>query len=173
MALTLTAAQLAEIAKKVKAPKQLIEIDLDGDFIRLATGDTITWDGKTFVKSGLKVSSVKTGKAGVQTCRIEIIDTDHIFKELILSTGFIFREVTYWKVYGEQPYAAGDPIKAFNGEIISVPKMKETVMFNCMTTNAAQRKAPIVLLGPPEVKHMPRPGQKILIGREMYTVEFK
>jgi len=171
MTIPLTTAQDNELVKTVQKPKHFVEISLGVQTIRLCTGDTITWNGNTYQKAGLKVSDITTGKAGVQQCRIEILDSNHVWKKLAVATGFEFRLVSVWEVYGEQPFAVDDPIKVFLGEIVRVPSMRDTIVFDCMTTNAAQRKIPFLLLGAPSIKHMPRPGQQVLIGNELYTVE--
>jgi len=171
MAIPLTTNQESEIAEKVKKPRHLVEIILGAQTIRVCTGDTIVWNGNTYQKAGLKVSDVKLGKAGTQQCRITLLDEDHVWKKLAVQTGFEFRQVTIWEVYGEQPYAEDDPLKIFYGEIVQVPSLGNKIVFDCMTCNAAQARVPFILLGAPAIKHLPRPGQQVLIGTELYTVE--
>lgn len=169
----LTPDQQSAIAGHVLLPRQLIEIDMGGTYIRMSTGADVTVFGNNFQKGGLLVTNTRTGKAGVQSCRIQIMDADNILKGLSFSAGFTFRDVKYWKVYGNPPYDDDDLELIFKGEIIRIPSMGEVVSFDCMTKNTAQRKIPFALLGPPDIKNLPRPGQKLLIGNELFTVDFK
>lgn len=171
MSITLTTEQQNALAAAEPKPRQFVEIVFGANTLRLASGKDITWNGNIYVKSGLSVSDVVTGKGGVQTCRIKLINELYTYSDYAINTGFAYREVKYWKVYGDGPYAVDDPILKFTGEIISIPQMGEEIVLNCATKNAATRMVPFMTLGPPSVKHMPYPGQRLAIGDEVFIVE--
>lgn len=171
MSLTLTAAQQALITGDVRKPRQMVKIILGVNTLYLSTGDDFDWEGNTYVHSGLLVSDVKTGKGGIQSCRVSVIDDGHAYSGYVIDVGFVYKEVSYWKVYGEPPYAAADPILQFKGEIVKIPRIGSTVIFDCATKYGTTRKVPSVTLGPPNIHHLPFPGQQVVIGNELYIVE--
>jgi len=170
MSIPLTAAQITNLAADVRKPRQMVKIILGAQTLRLTTGKDTTWNGNSYVKSGLKVSSVTTGEGGIKSCRVSIINEQQTYSDLAITTGFVFREIKYWKVYGSEPFAVADPILEFTGEIVAIPEMGKIISFDCMTKNAVSRRVSDVVLGPPNIHHLPYNGQKITIGNEVYTV---
>lgn len=166
----ITAAQEIEIAKEVRAPRSLLKITHADGIIRLASGGNVTWDSQSWLKSGFKVTNVKTGKAGVQTARVTIINENNIYSELAILGKFNYKRVEYWEYYGANP-ATDDPVKRFAGEITKIPSMSNVIVFDCATTGALTKRIPFLTLGAPDVNHMPRSGQRIHIGNEIFTIE--
>jgi len=171
MAIPLTAAQTAALTGEVRKPRQMVEITLGENVIHLSTGDNFTWNDDNYVHTGVSVSEVRTGKGGIQTCRIKIIDENNVYSDMLISLGFVYRAIKYWTVYGEAPYNLGDPVLQFVGEVVRVPSIGSVIVFDCATKNGTTRKVPAVTLGPPSVKHLPFPGQKAVIGNELYIVD--
>jgi len=171
MTISLTSAQQAALTGQVRRPRYLTEIIIGAQTLRLATGGNSSWLGNTYVKAGFSVSTIKTIEGGVQTCSISIINENEAYSELVITTGFVFRSIKIWKVYGSPPFDDDDPLPKFVGEIVSIPKMGPIITFNCATKYAATRKLPNITLGPPNIKHLPYPGQRIAIGSDLYIVD--
>lgn len=167
--MTLTTAQDAELLKPVKSPRALLEIVYSGGTIRLATGGNITWDGNNWLKSGFQIKDIKTGKGGIQTARITIINESNLYSELAILGSFNFAEITYWEYYGANP-TLSDPIKRFFGEVVKAPSMTHNIVFDCATIGGITKRIPNLTLGSPDLNHMPYSGQRIPIGNEIYTV---
>ncbi len=168
--MTLTAAQQTEIAKPVRSPRGLVKIIHASGTIRIATGGNVTWDSQSWVKGGVEIKNVKTGKGGVQSVRITLINEDQIYSELAILGSFKYKEVFYWEYYGSSP-ALEDPILRFHGEIVKIPTMSNKIVFDCSTVGASTKRIPNLTLGSPHVNHMPRNGEKITIGNETFTIE--
>ena len=168
--MTLTTAQDTEIAKVVRSPRTLVKIVYSAGTIRLSSGENVTWDSQSWLQSGVKVKNVKTGKGGIQTARVEIINEDNLYSEIAILGQFNFQEVTIWEYYGLNP-ALADPVKRFYGEIVKIPSMGGTIVFDCATIGGVTKRLPNLTLGSPDLNHMPYSGQTIAIGREIYTVE--
>ena len=173
MNIPLTAAQQTEIAANVRKPRYLVEIKIGASTLRFSTGDDITWDTFDWVKSGVEVSDIRMGKGAIQYCKITLINEQEAYSDLVITTGFLFRSVRIWQVYGVAPYASDDPILKFTGEIVKIPTMGALIIFECTTKYGTTRKIPTITLGPPHIRHLPFPGQKFTIGNEIFTVEDK
>ena len=168
--MTISSAQLTEIAKAVRSPRGLIKIVHASGTIRICTGGDVTWDSQSWVKGGVSIKNVKTGKGGVQTARITMINEDQIYSILAIAGAFNLKEVWYWEYYGASP-ALADPVLRFYGEIVKIPTMGLKIVFDCATVGATTKKIPNLSLGSPDVNHMPRNGETITIGNEVYTIE--
>jgi hypothetical protein len=165
-----TAAQQTELDKAVRSPRGLLKVVHATGTILICTGGNVTWNSMSFVKGGVSIKTVKTGKGGIQTARITLINEDYIYSILAISGDLALQEVTYWEYYGQSP-ALEDPILRFHGEIVKIPTMGQTVVLDCATIGSTTKKIPTVTLGSPEVNHMPRSGEQITIGNEVYTIE--
>lgn len=168
--MTLTAAQTAEIAKAVRSPRSLVQIVYSAGTIRLATGENVTWNSQSWLQSGVRVKNIKSGKGGIQTARVEIINEDNLYSEIAALGQFNFQEVTIWEYYGLNP-ALADPVKRFHGEIVKIPSMDGTIVMDCATIGGVTKRLPNLTLGSPALNHMPYSGQTIAIGNEIYTIE--
>ena len=168
--MTLTAAQDAEIIKAVRSPRGLLKIVYSGGTIRVCTGGNVTWDSQSWLKSGVKIKDIKTGKGGIQTARISIINESNLYSEIAILGQFNFQEVTVWEYYGASP-ALADPVKRFYGEIVKIPSMGSEIVFDCATIGGVTKRIPNLTLGSPDLNHMPYSGQQIPIGNEIYIVE--
>lgn len=168
--MTLTAAQDTEIALAVRSPRGILKIVYSGGTIRVCTGGNVTWDSQTWLKSGVKIKDIKTGKGGIQTARITIINEANLYSELAILGSLNFAEVTYWEYYGASP-ALADPVKRFYGEVVKVPSIGGVIVLDCATIGGITKRIPNLTLGSPDLNHMPYSGQRIFIGNEIYTVE--
>lgn len=168
--MTITSAQQTEIAKKVRSPRGLVKIVHATGTIRICTGGDVTWDSQSWVKGGVEIKNVKTGKGGIQTVRITLINEDLIYSELAILGSFKLKEVWYWEYYGASP-ALEDPVLRFYGEIVKIPTMSNKIVFDCATKGSTTKRIPNLTLGSPDVNHMPRSGQKITIGNDIFTIE--
>lgn len=170
--MTLTTNQESQIALAVRHPRYLLQIDIDSQTLRYASGGTVTWDGETWARTGIIVKSLKNGKGGMEGMRLEVQDEADIMTQIAISNSFAFARVRLWEYYGTTTsVATDDPIKKFDGEVVGVPFMAQTVVFDCATKGAVTKRIPNLTLTAPDVNHMPYSGQSFVIGNERYTIE--
>jgi hypothetical protein len=168
-----TTAQQAELDAVVRRPRYLAQFTLGGTVFRIASARQVTFDGNTFSKTGLDVRNLKTGKGGIQTCRVMVQNENHVWTQILVSMAFTHRPMKVWKYYGDSDPSTDDAVVAFDGQILAVPSIGDHVVFDCVSTNGATKEIPNVTLGPPEVKHMPYPGQRLIFPNEIYTIEVR
>ena len=170
--MTISTAQQTEIALKVRHPRILVKIVLDETEIRVCSGGNITYNSEVYTKSGVFVDQVKVGKGGVKTCRVHIQNDDHVYTKLaIAGEGFENKPVQVWEFYGTGNPANDDVVKILDGEIYAIPEMGQKIVFDCALSGSMSRSIPDCTLGPPDINHMPYPGQTFIVGNESYTVE--
>jgi hypothetical protein len=173
MGTEISSGQSTAIAASVRHPRLLVQITLDSTTIRLSFGETVTFDGNTFSKSGVQIQEVKNGKGGIVTARLRIPNQDHVYTQLTLSGAFDFAPVKIWQYYGTGNPSTDDVVVILDGEIYSTPAMDQVIVFDCAPTGAMTKMIPDVALGAPDLNHMPFPGQQFRIGNEVYTVEIR
>lgn len=174
MSITISAGQQSAISGKVRHQRYLVEIELDAQTLRLASGGTYTVGGNTFVKSGVMVDQVKTGKGAGKTARIAIPNEDNVYTLLALTdTGFNYKPVKVWEFYGNTSPAEDDLNLIFTGEVYAVPSIDRNIILDCATTKMKTKMVPDLTLGPPDVNHLPYTGQRVVVGNEVYTVEIR
>lgn len=168
----ITTAQQTELDKKIRSPRGLLKIVHASGTLLVSTGGAVTWNSMSFIKGGLSIKDIKTGKGGMQVARITLINEDFVYSILAIAGSFTLKEVSYWEYYGANP-ALEDPVLRFHGEIVKIPTMGRTIVFDCATIGSTTKKIPYLSLGSPDVNHMPRSGERITIGNEIYTIEVK
>lgn len=169
--MTLTAAQEAELAAVVKHPRNLLQIDIDGETLRISSGETVTWNSQTWTKTGLRVVSMGNGKGGMETARFEVQNENNVMTAYAVSNSFAFARIQHWEYYGTGNPALEDPIKKFDGEVVGIPSMEQKIIFDCATQGAVTKRIPSLTLTAPDVNHLPYSGQSFVIGGEAYTIE--
>jgi len=168
----ITTNQQLELDNAVKKPRALIKITHVDGVIRLATGGNVSWNSQSWIKGGIKITSLKTGKGGIQTTRVTIFNESRIYSILAIDRKLNFAVVEIWEYYGTSP-ALEDPIKKFSGEVVRIPEARSFLVLDCATKGGITKRIPNFTLGGEGVNHMPYSGQKIIIGDQIYTVEIK
>lgn len=169
--MTLTANQQTEISAAVRHQRYLLQIDIDGSTLRMASGGTVTWNSQTWSKTGLNVANLSNGKGGMETVRIEVQNQNNAFTAYAISNSFSFARVQLWEFYGTGNPALEDPVKKFDGEVVGIPSMEQKIVFDCATKGAVTKRIPSLTLTAPDVNHLPYSGQFFVIGTEVFTVE--
>ena len=126
--------------------------------VRIAT-HAITWDSKVFLKAGLQATNFKTGKGGIQSGQIEFINDDFVYTSIVFAEAHNGVPVNGYLWWGDGPFAAGDEIKFFEGEVVRPTKLYDTVAFLLATLAPEARQIPTYTPGPPDVNYLPYPGQ--------------
>jgi hypothetical protein len=166
--LTLPSIINTRISGTVRHPVIAFELGFS-TLIRVAN-HSITWDGKTFTKAGLEPSLFKTGKGGIQTGRIEFINEDFAFTSLIFAESTESISANGYIFYGDGPFNLGDEIHFFKGEIVRPVRVYDTVMFDIATIATAARQVPDFTPSPPDINHLPYPGQTFTWEGQPYEV---
>ena len=167
----LTANQQAEISAPIRHQRFLLQIDIDSQTLRQSSGGTVTWNGHTWSKAGVTVNSLRNGKGGMETARIEVQNQNHVMTAYAINNSFAFARVQLWEYYGTGNPALEDPIKKFDGEVVGIPAMEGKIVFDCATKGAVSKRIPNLTLTAPDVNHMPYSGQAFVVGTEVYTIE--
>lgn len=171
--MAVTPGQQAELDALVRRPRYFAQLTLGATVLRIAMAREVTFDGNVFAKTGLNVKNLSIGKGGVQTCRVLVQNENNIYTQLLVALPFAERPIKVWKYYGNTDPTVDDAKLIFDGQIINVPSIGDEVAFDCVSTNGVTRTIPNVTIGPPEVKHMPRNGQRLVFPSEIYTIEVR
>lgn len=172
--INITVGQQAAISAPIRHQRFFVEIVLDSSTLRLSSGGNYTFKGNSFIKSGVMVDQVKTGKGAMKTARVAIPNDNYVYSILALTgTGFSFKPVKIWEYYGTTNPADDDPVLIFEGEIYAVPSIDRNVVFDCATAKMKTKMVPDLTLGAPDVNHLPYTGQRVVVGNEVYTIEVR
>lgn len=158
------------IDSPVQTPAYLIEINFS-TIIRLCNRETVSYGGFTWYQGGAAVTGLATGEGGAKTATIELPNNQFAYSTIILAETASGRRVRIWKLFGEAPYQDEDAQLVFDGLIDDVPELTEKVVMNCSTQNLRTTSIPAITIGAPYFNHMPRTGQSIVWGGEIYDLE--
>lgn len=167
---TVTAKITSAITGTVQSPAYLVELDFSSA-IRLCNKGTVTWGGVEWFMAGVSVTNIVTAEGGGKGCAISIPNNAFAFSAIVLGETASGKRARVWKLFGDPPYADADALLVFDGLIDDVPELIEKVTFNCSTQNFRTTSIPNVTLGPPFMNFMPRTGQSITWGGEVYDLD--
>lgn len=165
-----TVKQDAAVAGPITTPAYLVELGFSTP-IRLSTRGALTYAGVSWFAGGVTVSSLATGQGGAKACTISVPNNQFAYSSIVLAETASGKKVRVWKLFGEPPYADDDAVLMFEGLIDDVPDLVDNVTFNCSTQNMRTTSIPNVTIGAPYFSNMPRPGQSITWGGEVYDLE--
>jgi hypothetical protein len=111
---TLSAAMLAEFSLDVQRPGYLIQIGFSTP-VRWSTFGDVAWNGFDWLSYDVKVSGLAQDMNGVNSCTLEIGNTDLAAGALALGEGFAKKPMIVWAVYAGAT-ATADVVEVFNGD---------------------------------------------------------
>jgi hypothetical protein len=166
MARTLPSTISAGISAAVTAPGYLIEIATT-QTLRFSTRGTLTYGGAVYA-GGARVEGLTLGgqRAG---CTLVLPNADGAVSQLILSGRVNDANVSIYGIYGDAP---SERVTLFTG---AVEAATDIGLLSCTLAVAEVRNAiwslPHVMIGPPLANHLRRPGDQIVWGGVVYTLE--
>lgn len=167
---TVTQKIAAATSGPVHTPGYLVELQFSTT-IRLCNRGTVIFDGHQWFQGGVEVRGIATGEGGGKSCTITIPNNQFAFSTIVLAETASGKQVRVWKLFGDPPYTDEDAVLIFTGLIDDVPELVNQVTFNCSTQNLRVTSIPNVTIGTPFFNHLPRAGQSITWGGEIYDLE--
>jgi hypothetical protein len=137
--------------------------------IRIATHGVV-WNGMSFFKAGLKATNFKTERGGIQSGRIEFINQNFTYTNIVFAEAYSGIPVNGYLWWGDGPFASGDEIKFFKGEIVRPVNVYDTIVFELATLASAARQIPSFTASPPDINYLPYPGQVFSWKGDQYEV---
>ena len=161
---------LTHNANVVRHPVIGFEINFEST-VRIAT-HAILWNGSPFVKAGLKATNFKTLKGGIQSGKIEFINDDFVYTDIIFAEAHKGVSVSGYLWWGDGPFSTGDEIKFFAGEIVKPVKIFDTIVLELSTLAKEARQIPTYTPSPPDINYLPYPGQVFQWEKDNYEVAY-
>lgn len=141
---------LARVAEYGTRPLYAIELDFSTPYRVTSWDQDITWNGLTFLSTGVKVSGLDHNEVAASV-KITIPEDVSVILGWIVAQG-LEQAAKIWKFWADSPtktaFAVTDAEAIFDGIISSAPNVSNVTIFN-LKPRVRNRMAPFIRLGKP------------------------
>lgn len=167
---TLSGTTSSAIAGPATRPITLVQVDYSTP-IRISSNKSLVWNSLSWSGGGTAgyVQVVPQGN-GAAECQFLIPDPDNTIGAYVLNEGAERIRVQAWELSGDGPYATGDAVALFDGELTRAERSGPGWRFVASATATRGGLVPRLIIGPPLFNHVTPIGTEIKTPTEIFRL---
>lgn len=168
---TLSATTSTAVGLLATRPITLVQIDYSA-VLRLSSNVSVTWNGFSWVGSGIVGGvQVSAQPSGAQECGFTVPDPDNLVSAYVLNEGAEGIRIQAWELSGDGPYATGDAVAVFDGQLRQAERTVQGWRFSAATDAVRGGIAPRRVIGSlTGFNHVTAAGTIITTPTEIFTL---